>query len=135
MARRLSVDTGGAPDEAGAVNATDNATHYPYAAVLASTEYEVSGEVHYESPSCKNDLFTAQPGTYWHATSRGICLILKITATVHTPTGSVEAVSYTSAGTSFSQFAVIMTGSSAYAVTRIWDGRGSANHCYDPVVV
>ena len=117
-------------------NATDNATHYPYAAVLASTEYEVSGEVHYESSLCKNDHFTAQPGTYWHATSRGVCLILKITATVHTPTGNVEAVSYTSKiGTSFSQFAVIMTGSSAYAVTRIWDGRGGASHCYDPAVL
>ena len=70
-----------------------------------------------------------------HPTSRGVCLILKITATVHTPTGNVEAVSYTSAGTSFSQFAVIMTGSSAYAVTRIWDGRGGASHCYDPAVL
>ena len=135
MARRLSVDTGGVPDEAEAVNAMDQATHYPYAAVLASTEYEVSGEVHYESSLCKNDHFTAQPGTYWHATSRGVCLILKITATVHTPTGNVEAVSYTSAGTTFSQFAVIMTGSSAYAVTRIWDGRGGASHCYDPAVL
>ena len=35
----------------------------------------------------------------------------------------------------FSQFAVIMTGSSAYAVTRIWDGRGGASHCYDPAVL
>ena len=66
-----------------------------------------------------------------YATSRGLCLIVKITATVHTPTGNVEAVSYTSAGTIFSQFAVIMTGSSAYAVTRIWDGRGESQDCYD----
>ena len=33
--------------------------------------------------------------------------------------------------TRFSQFAVIMTGSSAYAVTRIWDGRGTSEQCYD----
>ncbi|MDE9448417.1 hypothetical protein KKJ04_23700, partial [Xenorhabdus bovienii] len=52
------------------------------------------------------------------ASSRGVCLLTKITATVRTPNGDIEAVPYTSSGTSYSQFAIIQTGNNTFEVTR-----------------
>ena len=49
----------------------------------------------------------------------GLCLVTKITATVKTPNGDVKATSYTSSGTSYSQYAVINYGDgNNFQVTR-----------------
>ncbi|WP_211237412.1 hypothetical protein [Paucisalibacillus globulus] len=45
-------------------------------------------------------------------------MITRITAIVRTPIGEVNAVPYTSSGTSFSQYAIIQTGEYLFEVTR-----------------
>ena len=74
--------------------------------------YIVSGKVYYAGAPvfCSNDSYSVTPNTAWTASSRGSCLVTKITATVKTPNGDVKATSYTSSGTSYSQFAVINHG-------------------------
>lgn len=91
---------------------------YPNVSVADSTAYLVSGTVHYLSAFCSNDDYSATPNTTWTARSRGACLVTKIDAVVKTPGGDIEAVPYTSSGTSYSQFAVIQTGEGAFEVTR-----------------
>lgn len=92
---------------------------YPLVTIHDSTSYNVSGKVSYMSMFCSDDDYSATPGTTWKATSRGVCLLTKITATVKTPGGDIVATPYTSSGTSYSQFAVINTGGNTFAVTRV----------------
>ena len=94
---------------------------YPLATVTDSTPYPISGEVKYASAFCSDDDYTAQPGTKWFASSRGVCLITRVTATVQTPNGDKTAASYSSSGTSYSKFAVIGEGDNNFQVTRIVD--------------
>ena len=61
---------------------------------------------------------TVTPNTIWIATSRGLCLVTKITATVKIPSGNIESTPYSSDGTAFSQFAIIQTGEIQFEVTR-----------------
>ena len=68
---------------------------------------------------CSNDDYTVTPNTQWKASSRGVCLLTKISATLKTPTGDIAATPYTSSGTSYSNFAVIQTGANEFAVTRV----------------
>ena len=68
---------------------------------------------------CSTDYYCVGPNRSWHADSRGWCLITEITANVQGPHGDVNAKSYKSTGTGFSQFAVISYGRSDFAVTRV----------------
>ncbi|WP_419885127.1 hypothetical protein [Paenibacillus sp. B-A-8] len=43
----------------------------------------------------------------------------RITATVRTPSGNIQAEPYTSSGTSYSQFAIIQVGVNKFQVTRV----------------
>lgn len=91
---------------------------YPLVTIVDSTPFNISGEVEYASIFCSNDSYSATPNTTWSASSRGVCLVTKITATVITPNGNVQATAYTSSGTSYSRFAVIQTGPGKFEVTR-----------------
>ena len=55
-------------------------------------------------------------GQTWSATSRGVCLVTSIQATISTQAGWVECASYKSSGTSYSQFYIIMNGEYACCV-------------------
>ena len=82
----------------------------------------------------------AQSGVYARPTGpRAIAEISTALVLLDAPSRAWAFVKYSPGSdnvcTTFSQFAVIMTGSSAYAVTRIWDGRGGGKDCYDPVVL
>lgn len=92
---------------------------YPLVEIKNSTNYIVSGKVSYASIFCSDDNYNVTPLTTWKASSRGVCLLTKISATVKTPNGDIVATPYESSGTSYSQFAIIQTGPSSFAVTRI----------------
>jgi hypothetical protein len=80
---------------------------YSLANVHNQTPYFISGDVDYYSFLCRNDSYNASSDGFWTASSRGECLITKVTATVHTPTGDVAAVSFDPSGdTAASKFAV-----------------------------
>ncbi len=103
----------------------DKSGHYPYVSVVNSTPFDVyNGVVNYaDDVDCSADNFTlsATPGTSWQATSRGVCLVTSITASVSTPGGAVDAGPYSSSGTAYSQFAVIQTNNNPpqFQITRI----------------
>lgn len=91
---------------------------YPLVTIADSTNYIASGTVSYASIFCSNDDYTVTPNTTWSASSRGVCLVTQISATVKTPNGDIVATPYTSSGTSYSQFAIIQTGPNSFEVTR-----------------
>lgn len=93
---------------------------YPLVNVTNSTSSPVSGTVEYASIFCSNDNYNVAPnGGTWTASSRGVCLVTKVTANVHLPDGRViPATPYESSGTSYSTFAVIQQGVN-YVVTRV----------------
>lgn len=91
---------------------------YPLVNIINSTAFNVSGTVDYESAFCSNDKYSVTPGTSWTASSRGVCLVTHVNATVQTPNGNIVAQSYNSSGTSYSQFAVIQTSPTSFEVTR-----------------
>ena len=95
-----------------------NALAYDDVNIRNSTDYIASGEVEYASIFCSDDSYTVTPNTAWEASSRGACLVTEITASVETPDGNYRADSYTSSGTSYSQFAIIQTGGHTFEVTR-----------------
>ncbi len=87
--------------------------------ITNSTPYNAFGKVEYASIFCSDDNYSVQRDETWVASSRGVCLVTKITATVKTPSGNVEAEPYTSSGTSFSRFAIIQVGVNKFQVTRV----------------
>lgn len=91
---------------------------YPLVNIHNATNYIVKGKVEYLSAFCSNDTYVVTPNTRWEASSRGVCLVTKITATVKTPRGDFEAAPYTSSGTSYSKYAVITIGEDKFEVTR-----------------
>ncbi len=91
---------------------------YPLVNIHNSTNYIANGTVDYMSIFCSNDDYTVTPNTSWQASSRGVCLVTKISATVKTPNGDFQATPYTSSGTSYSQFAIIQVGPNQFEVTR-----------------
>jgi len=100
--------------------------HYPYVHIINSTAYQITGTVQYPGAFCSNDGYSIPPsyGTSWTADSRGLCLVSAVTATVSIPNQPpIEATSYQSSGTAYSQFAVIQTNSNPmqFSVTRITD--------------
>lgn len=96
-----------------------SAAAYPAVTITDSTAHYVSGSVSYAA--CRSDDYVVGAGQTWtETTTRGGCLLTKITATVFTPNGPVTAEPYTSSGTSYSQFAVIHGASpDTYKVTRV----------------
>lgn len=77
----------------------------------------IDGTVSYMSCSGDSYILTKKQKK-WTATSRGICLVTEITATVTIADDEVAATSYTSSGTSYSEFAVISK-DGLYQVTRV----------------
>lgn len=87
--------------------------------ITNSTSYNAFGTVEYASIFCSNDNYSVERDTTWRASSRGVCLLTRITATVRTPSGNIEAQPYTSTGTSYSRFAIIQVGPNQFQVTRV----------------
>ncbi|WP_339238833.1 hypothetical protein MKX40_30370 [Paenibacillus sp. FSL R5-0517] len=92
---------------------------YPLVRIYNSTSFNASGKVEYASLFCSDDNYVVQRDETWQASSRGVCLVTRITATVRTPSGNIEAEPYTSSGTSYSQFAIIQVGPNRFQVTRV----------------
>ncbi|MEK0315011.1 hypothetical protein [Cohnella sp. 56] len=88
-----------------------------------STSFNAFGRVEYASLFCSDDNYSVQRDDTWRASSRGACLLTRITATVRTPSGNIEATPYTSSGTSYSNFAIIQTGVNQFQVTRVVSGK------------
>lgn len=103
----------------GKINQKQIIMSYPLVEITNSTNFIVSGKVDYMSAFCSDDNYSVTPNTTWKAKSRGVCLLTKVSATVKTPNGEIVAKSYESSGTSYSRFAIIQTGPSAFEVTRI----------------
>lgn len=92
---------------------------YPPVSITNSTPFSAFGEVNYASFLCSDDRYNvAGNGSTWTASSRGVCLLTRITAIVRTPSGDIAATPYTSSGTSYSEFVIIQTGPNQFAVTR-----------------
>jgi hypothetical protein len=90
--------------------------------ITDSTPYPVSGHVHYPTFFCSDDDYDVAPAGTW-SNGIGLCLIERITATVHTPDGDVTAQPYVSSGTPLEDFAVVSGGvPGTYLVTRLVDG-------------
>ncbi len=91
---------------------SSSANAYPLAKVTNNTRFTATGRVEYLGGGgifgCNPDSYSVAPGKTWTAQSRGACLIDKITANL---SGGPSVVSYTSTGTSYSNFAIQPTGS------------------------
>ncbi|MFF2910310.1 hypothetical protein [Paenibacillus sp. NPDC057934] len=87
--------------------------------IYNSTSFNASGKVEYASIFCSDDNYSVQRDETWTASSRGVCLVTQISATVKTPSGNIQAEPYTSSGTSYSRFAIIQVGVNKFQVTRI----------------
>lgn len=94
-------------------------TGYDPVQIFNSTSFNAFGKVEYASIFCSDDNYAVQRDETWTASSRGVCLVTRITATVRTPSGNIEAEPYTSSGTSFSKFAIIQVGVNKFQVTRV----------------
>lgn len=94
---------------------------YPLVYISNSTNFPATGLVSYSGPFCKNDEYSVGPNEAWQASDRGGCLVIEISAVLTTSQGGVTATPYTSTwpGTSYSQFAIVKTGSNTFAVTRV----------------
>jgi hypothetical protein len=97
---------------------------YPRVQILDSTPYNVRGTVVLATIFCSNDDYSVTPTNTWTGPERGVCLVSEINALVKTPKGEVWAKSYTSSGTSYSQFAVVQTGETTFEVIRRVSGEG-----------
>lgn len=97
--------------------------------IYNSTSFNAYGTVEYASIFCSNDRYSVQREGTWQSSGRGICLVTRITATVITPSGNIEAEPYTSSGTSYSQFAIIQVGPNQFRVTRVVSSARSRRKC------
>ncbi|WP_455634453.1 hypothetical protein [Parabacteroides sp.] len=95
---------------------------YPKVKITNSTKYVVEGKAIYCSAFCSDDPYIVDSGMAWESKSRGVCLLKRITATIKTPSGNIEATPYESSGTSYSQFAIIDLTNNQFAVTRVVNG-------------
>lgn len=89
---------------------------YPNVSVVNSTPYTATGDVDYDS--CSTDHFDDLRNGQSTNLSRGLCLVSEICASLSTPSGDIACECYSSSGTSYSQYALIMTGSNTCEVTR-----------------
>merc|ERR1719427_1988609 len=106
--------TGGEHSEGGS-NAALGLFEYPNVQIRNDNDYnkyDVTGFVQYAG--CNHDSYKLKANVYSYTLiSRGLCLITMITAEVHnTDTGKREyCYAYESAGTSYSQFSIVLRGS------------------------
>lgn len=98
-------------------------TGYDPVQITNSTSYNAFGRVEYAFIFCSDDNYAVQRDETWRASGRGVCLVTRITATVRTPSGNIEAEPYVSSGTSYSRFAIIQVGVNQFQVTRIVSAR------------
>lgn len=98
-------------------------TGYPPVQITNSTSFNAFGRVEYASIFCSDDNYVVQRDDTWTASGRGVCLLTRITATVRTPSGDIQAEPYVSSGTSYSRFAIIQVGVNRFQVTRIVNAR------------
>jgi len=92
---------------------------YPKVKITNTTRYAVSGKVNYMSKFCSNDSYRVDSFGRWEASSRGVCLLTKITATIVTPDGKyIDAKPYTSSGTSYSNFIITELSEGEFSVNR-----------------
>ena len=68
-------------------------------------------------------MYSVLAGQTWTASSRGACLVTRISATLTIPgrrtatrSGSLGCTPYTSTGTSYSQYSILMKGADACCV-------------------
>jgi|tagenome__1003787_1003787.scaffolds.fasta_scaffold20986460_6 hypothetical protein len=96
---------------------------YPVVEIMNATAFKASGTVEYLGKNiCGSDSYSVESGGTWKARGRGACLVTRITATLNTPEGPTAATPYVSSGTSFSQFSIVFTGESSFAVIRPSNG-------------
>ena len=94
---------------------------YPPINIVNSTKYLIYGTVYYLDLYCSGTSeFAIDPNSsYTINDGRGLCLITEIDAEVEvSQKETIKAESYTSSGTSYSQFAVLQTGTNSFEVTR-----------------
>lgn len=90
---------------------------YPLVTIINSTSYQAKGHVTY--PGCHDNDWTALPWDTWKATSRGLCLVSKITALVNLDGSWIDAKPYTSwPGTSYSRYVLVQTSPKSFELTR-----------------
>lgn len=92
---------------------------YSLVHITNSTAYDANGTVSYASAFCSDDQYSVKAGQAWQATSRGVCLVTQISAYLSVGDKTIQAASYESSGTSYSQYAIIQIGPESFAVTRI----------------
>jgi hypothetical protein len=59
--------------------------------IFNSTSFNAFGKVEYASILCSDDNYNVQRDETWKASSRGVCLVTRITATVRAPSGNIQA--------------------------------------------
>jgi hypothetical protein len=92
---------------------------YPPVEIHNSTPHFASGKVHYPTIFCTDDNYDVKSFDTWKAPGRGVCLVTKITAKLSVFGKDYDATPYESAGTTYSQFAIIQTAQTSFLVTRI----------------
>lgn len=94
---------------------------HPRVTIVNSTPYDAQGNVHYASQVCPDNKYSVLGnGATWTGPDRGLCLVTRISATLRTPQGDVEAAAYTSSGTAYSQYAIIyQANNKGFTVTRV----------------
>lgn len=92
---------------------------YDPVSIQNMTPFHADGKVEYASMWCSNDGYGVNSGETWKAGSRGACLVTRISAVVRTRGGDVWAQPYESSGTGYSTFAIVVTGTDSFMVTRL----------------
>src|SRR4051812_37092054 len=69
---------------------------YPHVRVLNTTPFDAGGQVGYLSWFCSDDNYGVNSHGTWLASSRGVCLVNRVSAQLSTDKGSIWAEDYTS---------------------------------------
>lgn len=85
--------------------------------ITNSTNYTIEGTIEYQK--CKSDQFEVPPNSSWPGPRRDLCVLKKISATVHTPDRELTASPYVSSGIYYSQFNVVELTPDNYVISRI----------------
>lgn len=92
---------------------------YEPVSIANTTEFNATGKVDYPSVFCRDDNYDVGAHGQWKASSRGSCLVTRISAVLHTRSGDIWAQPYESSGTGYSNFAIVPTGKDSFMVTRL----------------
>ena len=91
---------------------------YPPITIHDCTPFNVDGTIEYLSWVCSDDGYKVSPGVPW-TSGRRPCLVVNITATVHTPDGDFQATLHDPVGPLCSQFAIVQTEVNTFIITCI----------------